>query len=83
MARLPQLLGWQIMQSILHGSSLLLGFASFRSIVGETVLTLYLSTSYARTSERFLDFDGLQCAELSSPARYLVGGDRLYLHFEA
>ena len=47
------------MQSILHGSSLLLGFAFFRSIVGEAVLTLYPGTSYARTSERFLDFDGL------------------------
>ena len=54
-----------------------------RSIVGEAVPSLYLGTSCTHTSERFLDFDGLQYAEFSLPTGYLVGGDMFHLYFEA
>ena len=33
--------------------------------------------------KHFSDFDGLQRVELSLPPGHLVGGDMLYLHFEA
>ena len=45
---------------------------------------LYLpSTSYAHSSERYSDFDVLQCAQPSLPVRYLTGGDLFRLHAEA
>ena len=52
------------------------------SIAGETVPSFHPSISCTHISERFLDFDGLQCAELSLPTRYLAGGDLFHLHFE-
>ena len=54
-----------------------------RPIIGEAVPPFYPSTSYSRASELHSDFDGLQCAELSLPTEYFIGGDMIYLHFEA
>ena len=70
------------MPSTLHGSSLLLVFAS-PFIVGEAVPSFHLGTSFTHTFKRFSDFDGLQCAELCLLTRYLTDGDLFHLHFEA
>ena len=54
-----------------------------RSIPGEAVPALYSGTSCTHISECFLDFDRLQRVELSLPAEHLIGGNMLYLYFEA
>ena len=54
-----------------------------RSIAGEAVPALYLGNSCTHSSESFSDFDRLLCVELSLLAGYIIGGDMLYLHFEA
>ena len=74
--------GRQIVSSTLQGS-ICCWASPPRSIVVEAVPSFHPGTSCTLTSERFLDFDGLQRAEFSLSARYLICGDLFHLYFEA